>query len=140
MVCKTPGRVRSNAALVITSINQNHMHTYIGSCHCGAVKYQIEADISGLYACNCSHCAKKSFLLTFVPKTQFTLISGADNLTEYRFNKKAIAHLFCKTCGVQCFAYGSDQNGAETASVNVHTLDGFDPSTIPVTHFNGKDL
>ena len=38
-----------------------------------------------------------------VPETQFTIISGKDNLTCYRFNTKKAKHLFCETCGVQSF-------------------------------------
>jgi hypothetical protein len=32
--------------------------------------------------------------LAFAPRSQFKLLKGEDNLTEYRFNKEAIAHLF----------------------------------------------
>ena len=72
-----------------------------GGCHCGAVRYTVTTDLAQVIECNCSHCAKKGFLLTFVPQDRFTLASGEDSLTEYRFNTHKIAHLFCKVCGVQ---------------------------------------
>ena len=41
---------------------------YEGSCHCGAVTYTVEGDIPDTaMSCNCSHCRRKGFLLTFVP-------------------------------------------------------------------------
>ncbi|MEK7181858.1 MAG: GFA family protein, partial [Patescibacteria group bacterium] len=100
------------------------MTKYTGGCHCGAVKYEVETDLSEVMDCNCSHCAKKGFLLAFVPADQFQLLSGEESLTEYRFNKKAIAHLFCSICGVQSFGRGSGPDGKEVVALNARCLDG----------------
>ena len=41
---------------------------YTGSCHCGAVTFTVAADApTEAMSCNCSHCSRKGFLLTFVP-------------------------------------------------------------------------
>jgi hypothetical protein len=114
------------------------MKTHTGSCHCGAVAFTVTADIEKVMECNCSHCARKGFLLAFIPKEQFTLITGEDNLTEYRFNKKHIAHLFCKTCGVQCFGRGTSPDGKETIAINVRTLPDLDLATLTIEKFDGK--
>ena len=112
---------------------------YQGSCQCQAVRFTIESDITESMTCNCSMCGKKGFALTFVPPSQFVLESGEDNLTEYRFNKKQIAHLFCKTCGVEAFARGKNPDGSETVMVNLRCLEGIDLSTLKTSEFNGKD-
>jgi hypothetical protein len=114
------------------------MKTHTGSCHCGAITFTVTADIEKVMECNCSHCARKGFLLAFIPKEQFTLITGEDNLTEYRFNKKHIAHLFCKTCGVQCFGRGTSPDGKETIAINVRTLPDLDLATLTIEKFDGK--
>jgi hypothetical protein len=118
------------------------MKTYTGKCHCGAVQYEVEADLEKdtVLQCNCSHCSVKGFLLDFVPAAHFKILSGEDNLTEYRFNKKVIAHRFCKTCGVQCFALAKNEKGEDTVAVNVRTLEGVDVSKLSPTPFNGRDL
>src|SRR6185437_10596849 len=116
------------------------MTKYTGGCHCGAVTYEVETELDKVMECNCSHCSKKGFLLHFVPATQFALLSGEDNLTEYRFNKKKIAHLFCKTCGVESFARGQRPDGTATVMINVRCLDGVDPHTLTITQVNGKDF
>lgn len=113
------------------------MQTYTGGCHCGAVRYEVETDLTKVIECNCSHCHKKGLLLNFVDKDKFTLLSGADNLQEYLFNKKAIRHLFCKTCGVQSFAEGVT---FPKVSINVRCLDGVDTRSLNVEAYNGKDI
>ncbi len=113
---------------------------YIGKCHCGAVKFEVEVDLANVIECNCSHCAVKSLLLAFVPENQFILLSGGENLTEYRFNKKVIEHLFCKTCGVQPFGKGQDEKGNKTVAINVRTLDGVEAAGLNRIPYNGKDV
>lgn len=115
------------------------MQTYTGSCHCGAVKFEVAMDLPEVMECNCSHCSRKGFLLSFVPASQFTLTQGEENLTEYRFNKKHISHLFCKTCGVQAFGRGMDMEGNETIAVNARCLEGVDTDTLTKKKVNGKN-
>ncbi|HXE36967.1 MAG TPA: GFA family protein, partial [Azonexus sp.] len=31
---------------------------YKGSCHCGRVAYEVEGEIKGAVACNCSICSR----------------------------------------------------------------------------------
>lgn len=116
------------------------MQKYTGGCHCGAVRYEVEADLAQTFTCNCSYCEVKGFIMAFVPATNFTLLSGEDMLTEYRFNKKKIAHLFCKVCGVQSFGRGTDQSGNATIMINVRCLQGVDLSTLQSGTFDGKNM
>ena len=111
-----------------------------GGCHCGAVRYAVDVDLDSTITCNCSRCQKLGSVLAFAPRTQFTLESGADNLAEYLFNKKVIRHLFCKTCGIESFAYGTGPDGKEVAAVNVNCLDGVDPTTLDSHHYDGRSL
>ncbi len=116
------------------------MNTYQGSCHCGAVQYTVNGDITSVISCNCSYCYRKGSLLAFLPKNDFVLESGAENLTEYRFNKHVISHLFCKTCGVQSFGFGKDREGNETVAINVRTVMEIDPKTLEIHEYNGRDV
>lgn len=111
-----------------------------GGCHCGAVRFEAEADLSTVMECNCSHCAKKGFLLTFTPADNFKLLSGEDQLTEYRFNKKYIAHEFCSVCGVQAFGKGTTPDGQPTAAVNVRCIDDIELAALNRTPIDGKSL
>lgn len=113
------------------------MATYQGSCHCGAIRYEVETDLEKVLECNCSHCHKKGLLLNFVDKDKFRLISGADAGFDYFFNKKAIRHVICKTCGVQSYAEGVT---FPKTCINVRCLKGVDLKSLTIAPFNGKDL
>lgn len=114
--------------------------TYSGGCHCGRVRYEVDADLSRVMACNCSICRKRGALLTFVPAAKFKLGSGAEALTDYQFNKKVVHHLFCANCGVASFARGAGPDGSEMVAINVRCLDGVDLEGLNVVPFDGASL
>jgi hypothetical protein len=58
------------------------MQTYDGSCHCGAVQFSVQTQLSEAMQCNCSICAKAGWLLIFVPAPQFTLKKGEHAQTD----------------------------------------------------------
>lgn len=111
-----------------------------GACHCGAVTFRAPAGLEQVIECNCSHCQTKGFILSFVPRGQFELQSGAESLTEYRFNTEKLAHQFCSVCGVQAFAFGTGPDGKEMAAINVRTLKGVDPKALNPTPIDGRSF
>jgi hypothetical protein len=113
---------------------------HTGGCHCGRVRYEVEADIDVVMSCNCSMCQKRGSLLTFVPEQQFTLLSGGDDLTDYQFNKKVIHHLFCSTCGVASFARGAAPDGSEMVAINARCLDDVDLGALTIKPVDGKSF
>ena len=117
------------------------MATQQGGCHCGAVRYTVEVDLSQpAITCNCSICSRSGTMLSFVPAASFTLEKGADQLVSYQFNRKHIDHLFCKTCGIKSFARGKAPDGKEMVAVNVRCLDNVDLSKVPTKDFDGRAL
>ncbi|MFT3734464.1 MAG: GFA family protein [Rhodocyclaceae bacterium] len=113
---------------------------YKGSCHCGAVTFEAEGEIKNGLACNCSICQRRGSLLWFVPRTSFKLLSGADSLTTYTFNKHAIQHRFCKVCGILPFAEAAMPDGTPMSAINIRCLEGIDLDAIPVTHYDGRAI
>lgn len=116
------------------------MKNYKGACHCGTVKYEIQADINSAFDCNCSMCAKKGTILAMVPESSFTLLSGADSLSNYHFYKNVIDHTFCKNCGVTPFLTGKDPKGNVMKAINVRCLENFDVKSIQLNHVDGKSF
>jgi len=113
--------------------------TYTGGCHCGKVRFEVTLDLAEpAITCNCSMCGRSGTMLRFVPAASFKLLSGADVLTDYRFNSKVINHLFCSVCGIKAFASGTSKDGSETRAINVRCLDEVDLQDIATRHVDGK--
>ena len=114
--------------------------THRGGCHCGKVLYEVTTDLAQVLSCNCSICQKRGALLTFVGTSEFKLLSGEGDLTDYQFNKKIIHHLFCRTCGVGSFARGIGPDGKKMVAINVRCLDDVDLGALKPTAFDGKSM
>lgn len=122
--------------------------TYTGSCHCGAVRFEADVDLSsGTTRCNCSICAKLRYWFAFVPDEQFRLLDGADALTDYQLDAGSIHHRFCSRCGVKPFGRGvaadldADVPG-DFYGVNVACLDDATDEELaaaPVEYLDGRN-
>jgi hypothetical protein len=107
-----------------------------GGCHCGRVRFRVTADLDRVTECNCSMCAKKGFLHLIVAPGQFELVSGADELSTYRFNTMTAKHMFCKYCGIHPFYV--PRSDPDKIDVNVRCLDNIDLAAVSPKRFDGK--
>jgi hypothetical protein len=116
--------------------------TYAGGCHCGAVRYEADMDLSeGTVKCNCSICSKGRTWLAAVNAQDFRLLKGADDLHTYQFNKHKISHMFCKTCGIKSFGRSLDESGKGFYAVMMNTVEGIpdaELASLPVTYVDGR--
>jgi hypothetical protein len=113
---------------------------YKGSCHCGKVAFEVEGELNGAMACNCSMCSRKGSLLWFVPRDHLRVLTSEADIGTYTFNKHVIKHRFCQTCGIDPYVAGTDPKGNRMGAINIRCLDGIDLETVPVQHFDGRSL
>ncbi|MBS0319178.1 MAG: GFA family protein [Proteobacteria bacterium] len=113
------------------------MH-YEGSCHCGRVAFDVDGDLNGVVACNCSICQRKGALMWFVPRESLHLRTPDEAAATYTFNKHLIRHRFCPECGIHPYGEAKDPQGKDMAAVNVRCLEGVDIDALPVKHYDGR--
>ena len=109
-----------------------------GGCHCGRVRFQVEApaEIEAL-ECNCSICRMTGFLHLIVPAARFRLLAGGDALVDYRFNTGVARHRFCGHCGVKPFYV--PRSHPDGIDVNVRCLDPETVAAVRITPFDDND-
>lgn len=100
------------------------MPHYTGSCHCGAVRFEIETTIDRVTRCNCSICSKKGMLHHRVPPERFRLVRGESDIGTYQFGTGIAKHHFCRRCGIHVFT--RPRAAPELYTVNVRVLDDYD--------------
>ncbi|MBA3898309.1 MAG: GFA family protein [Sphingomonadaceae bacterium] len=109
-----------------------------GGCHCGAVRFRAAIPVQvELLDCNCSICAKSGFLHLIVPHADFTLLSGGDTLTSYRFGTGAAQHLFCGVCGIKSFY--EPRSHPDSWSVNWRCVDDGHGVSAAICAFDGRE-
>ena len=109
-----------------------------GGCHCGRVRFEVEAPANiEATECNCSICAKSGYLHLIVTGDEFRLVEGQDALTTYTFNTGAARHHFCSRCGVKSFYV--PRSHPDGVSVNVRCLDADTIERVNVTAFDGRN-
>ncbi len=113
---------------------------YTGSCHCGNIRFEVDGEIDGALACNCSICQRKGSLLWFVPAERLRLLTPNAQIGSYTFNKHVIQHRFCTTCGIHPYGEGTDPSGQRMAAINLRCIENLDLEQIPVQHFNGRAM
>ena len=109
-----------------------------GGCHCGAVRFEVEAVADPVvHECNCSMCNMVGFLHLIVPSSRFRLIEGRDMLSRYTFNTGVAQHFFCRRCGVKSFYV--PRSNPDGYSVNARCLDPGTITALSVEPFDGRN-
>jgi hypothetical protein len=125
------------------------MPTYSGSCHCGDVRFEIDADIDHLRSCDRSVCSKRGALNFRVAKENLRLLTPWENLSLYRWGSRTAKDYFCKVCGILPFRRPSDPTPQELRdgiekfdgwAVNVRCLAGIDLGSLPVKPIYGSRI
>lgn len=115
--------------------------TYHGSCHCGAVRFAAEIDLTApSLRCNCSYCLKIRCWASQVPPAAFRLLAGEGDLREYRFGAGRERHYFCRHCGVRPFGRGDSLRSGPFVGIGVNCLDDAAVAELaqaPVTFVDG---
>jgi hypothetical protein len=126
------------------------MKTYTGSCHCGAVRFEADIDLSaGVAKCNCSVCSKARAWFVVVSPEHVRLISGGDAQEAYEWvppghSGSNLTYQFCKRCGIRTFGLGKrgpSSGGGPFRFVNVAALDDADPNDLaaaPTRYVDGR--
>ncbi len=113
------------------------MTTHKGGCHCGRVRFEVDAPaVIAATECNCSICQMSGYLHLIVAADDFRLLTGADDLETYTFNTGVAKHRFCRHCGIKSFYI--PRSHPDGVSVNIKCLDPATIERVDVTTFDGR--
>ena len=111
---------------------------YYGTCHCRSIKFEIESDLEKIVQCNCSICIRRNAKMIMVPKENFKLIEGLEDLSLYQFNTDIAKHFFCKKCGI--YTHHNRKSDPNGMGVNLGCIKNIDPMEFNAIKFDGKKL
>jgi hypothetical protein len=92
-----------------------------GSCHCGAVRYEVPTAPSQLTSCNCSICRRLGSLWAYYAPDDVTITGST---SSYRWGDKTLDLHHCTTCG--CTTHWTpiaDMAPANRMGINARLMD-----------------
>lgn len=122
---------------------------YLGSCHCGLIRFKVIADVDHLRECNCSICLRRGALIFRVPSDSLSILTPFKQAKLYQWGTKTAEDYFCANCGVLPFRKPSQLTPAEVKagkipftgwSINARCLDGLDVQSLPIIKIDGASL
>ena len=94
-----------------------------GSCLCGRVAYEAEAEIETIAHCHCETCRKAHGAafssIASVPRDRFRWVQGEDLLSAYE-SSPGKGRRFCSACGSQLVA---ERDGSPSLMLRLGCLD-----------------
>jgi centromere protein V len=116
----------------------NELITHKGGCHCGRVRFEVDAPAELVIdECNCSMCTRTAFLHLIVTAERFRITLGADSLTNYTFNTGTAKHLFCAICGIKPFYV--PRSHPDGWSVNARCIDAGTVTAMKINAVDGRN-
>ena len=74
-----------------------------GECNCGAVTFEINADLSDVYVCHCSICRRSTgsngIAVVVIENQAFRWRSGEDQIATWKKPDADWQTWFCRNCG-----------------------------------------
>jgi len=98
-----------------------------GSCHCGAVEFEVQllgSPDTGT-RCDCSLCARRGAVTVSAPLDGITFIKGEDKLSLYQFGTMTAEHYFCSVCGI--YTHHRRRSNPNQLGINLGCLEGQTP-------------
>ncbi|HYD63578.1 MAG TPA: GFA family protein [Noviherbaspirillum sp.] len=110
-----------------------------GSCHCGAVQFEVRTALTPATRCNCSLCRRKGALMSPPFEAgELKILRGEADLTLYQFNTRTAKHFFCKHCGI--YPFHQTRTNPKLWRVNIGCLEGVDPFALEAGLGDGASL
>ena len=114
------------------------METRTGTCHCGAIVFEVDLanGFENVRRCNCSICSRKGAVMAAVPLDGLRVVKGADRLSLYQWNTMQAKHYFCSSCGI--YTHHQRRSVPTEYGFNVACIIGVDLASIgPIGASNG---
>ena len=109
-----------------------------GSCHCGAVRFEVATAPTSLATCNCSICRRIGGLWAYYPPDAVTIRSDPATI-PYVWGDRMIGIHHCRICGCTTH-WQSLLPDPDRMGVNVRMMAGFDLESVPRREIDGASF
>lgn len=111
-----------------------------GTCHCGALGWELDGDPGSITACNCTVCRRYGTLWAYDYEGERIRLSGAARIyTRPDVATPFLEFHFCPTCGcvLAWRAVSPDPDGRRRIAVNIRLAPPEAVADLAIDHFDG---
>jgi hypothetical protein len=116
--------------------------TMKGTCHCGALDWQLEGDPGSITACNCTLCRRYGTLWAYDWEGERIRISGGTSVYTRKDVETPFLEIhFCPTCAcvLAWRAVRPNSDGRRRMAVNIRLAPPEEVADLAIDHFDGLD-
>ncbi len=110
-----------------------------GSCHCGAVRFELADTPEWLTECNCSICRRLGALWAHADAARVTLTRDGDAIISYVWGDRDLAFHTCRTCGCTTHWESLKPEVSTRMAVNCLLADPDEIASLRIRHFDGAE-
>ena len=103
---------------------------YSASCHCGAVRLEMQRKPRQLTQCNCSLCRRYGALWANFQRKSVAVVANPSTLNVYGYANHRFEFFHCSNCGCVTHYENADKrsDGSDMGAVNLRNID--DPGIV----------
>lgn len=103
---------------------------YTASCHCGAIRLEMQRTPRRLTQCNCSICRRYGAIWAYFQRKSYRVIAPEGTLRSYTWLNERFDFHHCGSCGCVTHYERREQraDGSDMGAVNIRNID--DPTAI----------
>lgn len=110
-----------------------------GSCHCGAMTFELKERPKWLTECNCSICRRIGALWAHADIDKVKVSYDETATTGYCQGDKTLMVRSCKTCGCTTHWENLKEPRSGRMAVNCRMADPKDIADLRIRHFDGAE-
>lgn len=112
---------------------------YTASCHCGAIKIEMDEQPQSLTQCTCSICHRLGARWAYYTRRQVRVRGLAESGSYYLWGDKRIEFYHCKKCGCATHYESIEKEDDSRIAVNARMMRPGDVENVPLKTFDGAD-
>lgn len=105
------------------------------SCHCGAIRLEINQELKSVTECNCSICRRLGAQWAYFRPDEVKVVSTGEGTGIYMWNDKEIEFHHCRNCG--CTTHYESLGENPRRAVNARLIAIEHVKGTPVRRFDG---
>ena len=105
------------------------------SCHCDAIRLEVDAELEELLQCNCSTCRRFGAIHWYVDPELVNLLDEKRSMTTYVWHEIQEGHRFCSACGTSIMRTGYPSG---VIALNAACIEEVDIFSLDVEQYDGR--